>query len=70
MPAPKNERKPYLNHDEKEKIKNFLNSNGIVISKWANVYKSKTEALEVVLTLTSIEQELHSLKHIKEQAEE
>lgn len=44
------------------RIGNNLNQ----LAKWANVYKSKTEALEVVLTLTSIEQELHAL-HYKEE---
>lgn len=48
------------------RIGNNLNQ----LAKWANMYKSKAEALEVVLTLTSIEQELHSLQYIKEQAEE
>lgn len=47
-----------------------IGSNLNQIAKWANVYKSKAEALEVVLTLTSIEQELHSLQYVKEQAEE
>ncbi len=40
-----------------------IGSNLNQLAKWANVYKSNAETLEVVLTLTSIEQELHALHH-------
>lgn len=43
-----------------------IGSNLNQLAKWANVNKSKAEALEVVLTLTSIEQELHALHHKEE----
>ncbi len=43
-----------------------IGSNLNQLAKWANMYKSKAEALEVVLTLTSIEQELHALHHKEE----
>lgn len=36
------------------------------LAKWANTYKSKTEALEVVLALADFEKELHAL-HIREE---
>lgn len=43
-----------------------IGSNLNQLAKWANMYKSKAEALEVVLTLTSVEQELHALHHKEE----
>lgn len=36
------------------------------LAKWANTYKSKAEALEVVFALADLEKELHAL-HIREE---
>jgi hypothetical protein len=36
------------------------------LATWANIYKSKAEALEVVLALADFEKELHALHHKEE----